>query len=348
MAESRFAERSWGITTYVVVADSTMGGDPQTTLAIVTKDRFYSTVETLLQLDFDAFAEILVVDDSEADTLREWCASKPVTWVRGPGVNIQAARNEALSRCTSEYISFVDDDVLLPTDFGSRVVDAFDSRPEAVAVGGPTLSNNVEDARNLCYREKMSVNPYTGTVHDDSYRWEPKDRVRVGLLKGANMSFRADVLRKIGGFNPRFGGPAQREETDVMVRIGEYGEIVYDPDLVCFHKQLGSDAQSSDGEFDEEFIEWRFRNHGYFVARNFGMRTWLLGLFSILLRVCGNPESLMQLVYRRLVLAQKFSVVQCFVAYREGLSRAANEDSTEETNVISSDISTSHGNETED
>jgi len=299
-----------------------MGGDPRTTLVIVTMDRFESLVETILQVEVDEFAEVLVIDDSEASDLRKWCATKRVTWMQGPGENIQAARNCALHRCSSEYISFVDDDVLLPTNFGSRVVDAFESHPDAVVVGGPTISNNVEEARNVCYREKMSINTYTGTVHDDSYRWVPEQPVQVDLLKGANMSFRTEALKEIGGFDTRFGGPAQREETDVMVRIRRLGDIVYDPSLHCFHKQRGSDAQSTGGEFNEEFITWRFRNHGYFVAKNFGTRTWILGLLSILVRVCGNPESLLQLVYRRTMLDQTFGVARCFVAYREGLSRA--------------------------
>jgi len=314
-----------------------MAGDSRTTLVIATMDRFRSPVETLLQVKFDEFADVLVVDDSESDDLRKWCASRPVTWIRGPDENVQAARNHALDRCSSEYISFVDDDVLLPTDFGARVVETFESHPDAVVVGGPTLSNNVEEARNRCYREKMTVNPYTGTVHDDSYRWVPEQPVQVGLLKGANMSFRTDVLRQIGGFDTHFGGPAQREETDVMVRIRRLGEILYDPSLRCFHKQRGSDAQSVDDEFDEEFIEWRFRNHGYFAAKNFGTRTWFLGLLSMLVRVCGNPESLVQLAYRRIVLSQRFSVARCFLAYGDGLSSAKEIDSADGTGVVQRD-----------
>jgi len=33
-----------------------MGSDPRTTLVIATKGRFHTTVETLLQVDFDEFA----------------------------------------------------------------------------------------------------------------------------------------------------------------------------------------------------------------------------------------------------------------------------------------------------
>lgn len=298
-----------------------MSDGADVTLVVATKDRAASTVETLSQLRLADFGDVLLVDDSDGEALRRWARTEPVTWLRGPGRNLQAARNVALQRCSTPIISYVDDDVLLPTDFARRVARVFDAHPEAVVVGGPTLSTNVEDARNRCYGPKMAINPYTGTVHDDSYRWIPDEPQHVGLLKGANMSFRTDALAEIGGFDTRYGGPAQREETDVMARICELGDVLYHPELGCYHKQRGSDRQAGGGGFDSSFIEWRFKNHGYFVAKNFGSVAWLLGLLSIATRICGNPESLVQLVYRRVALGQTFSVANCLRAYVEGYFR---------------------------
>ncbi|MEF8824981.1 MAG: glycosyltransferase [Halapricum sp.] len=282
------------------------------TLAVVTMDRLESVVETLLQLDLGAFGEVFVVDDSAGDDVREWCADRPVSYRRGPGENRQAARNIAIEECTTELLAFVDDDVLLPTDFADRVAAVFDAHPEAIAVGGPTLSLAVEGARNFCYRERMSVSPLTGTVHDDSYRWVPDAPKRVGLLKGANMCFVRSALEDIGGFDTQYGGPAQREETDVVVRLRRDGTVVYDPDLACFHKQTGGAA------FGSDFIEWRFRNHGYFVRKNFGRLPFVLGFLSVFVRLCGNPESLLQLGFRRVALRQRFAIGACLWAYLEG------------------------------
>jgi len=282
------------------------------TLAIVTMDRLRLTVETLSQLDLDAFGEVLVVDDSTDDRLRDWCEGRPISHFPGPGENLQAARNVAIERCETPLIAFVDDDVLLPTDFAARVADAFDRNPDAVAIGGPTLSTAVQKARDLCYREKMAVDRWTGTVHDDSYRWIPDVSRRTDLLKGANMAFDHHYLKLIGGFDTGYGGPAQREETDVCVRISDYGEIVYDPSLLCFHKQSGS------GSAIASRIEWRFRNHGYFVYKNFGPLVFVLGFVTLFLRICGNPDSIVQLLFRRTVLGQEFSALRCLAAYLGG------------------------------
>jgi len=287
------------------------------TLAITTMDRLKETVETLLQLDLSEFREVIIIDDSSDSTLQEWCRGRSVTHQWGPGVNLPKARNYALRRCDSRLLMFADDDVLLPTDLATSVASSFNKHPSAVAVGGPTLSPAVESARNLCYRKKMRVSSTTGTVHDDSYRWIPESSHRVELLKGANMCFRTSYLRSIGGFDPNYGGPAQREDTDICVRLREHGNIVYDPSLKCFHKQTGNKGFSSDA------LKWRFRNHGYFVRKNFGLSVAILGGISILTRICGNPDSLVQLLFRRILLKQEFDMVQCFQAYFEGIRHAS-------------------------
>lgn len=278
-------------------------------LCIVTRNRFEPTVETLLQVDLTLFDDVIIVDDSDDSRLHSWCQDKPISYYRGPKHNRQAARNLAIEQCETEFMAFVDDDVLLPTDFAERIRDAFERHPDAVAIGGPTLSNAPEKARDICYRKKIAVNRWTGTVHDDSYRWIPDHAVEVGLLKGANMVLRRDALEAIGGFDTTYGGPAQREETDVCVRVADRGRIMYDPELICFHKQTGG------SEFSASHIEWRFKNHGYFVRKNFGDTVFLLGFLSLFARLCGNPESLPQLVFRRVVLRQSFSILRCLYFY---------------------------------
>lgn len=286
---------------------------PTVTLAIATKDRFEPTVETLSQLRLEAFDEVLVIDDSADDRLETWCRGRPIAHYRGPGVNMQAARNSAIERCETDVISFVDDDVLLPVDFADRLRSTFRRFPSAAAAGGPALSSAPSRARDLCYRGRMEVSRLTGTVYDDSYRWVPEAPTAVGLLKGANMSFRRDALEAIGGFDRRFGGASQREETDVCVRIREHGGIVCDPELRCFHKQMG------EAGFDQEHLEWRFRNHRHFVEKNFGPIPTVLGFLSLFARLCGNPDSLPQLLFRRLVLGQSVSISGCLRAYVDGI-----------------------------
>ena len=288
--------------------------EPTVTLAIVTMDRFELTVETLLQVDLTAFEEVIIVDDSTDTRLEKWCRDEPITYYRGPGINMQAARNVAIERCETDVIAFVDDDVLLPSDFADRLRTAYERNPHAAAIGGPPLSSAPSRARDLCYRERMAVSRFTGTVYDDSYRWVPEAPTSVGLLKGANMSFRRCALEEIGGFDLRYGGASQLEETDVCVRIKAHGELVLDPSLLCFHKQIGGSG------FNQEMMEWRFRNHRYFIEKNYGLPIVYLAFISLFIRPCGNPDSILQLLFRKLLLSQQISIIGCLRAYSEGIN----------------------------
>jgi GT2 family glycosyltransferase len=281
------------------------------TLAIVTMDRFNSVVETLLQVDLEAFDQVIVIDDSTDRELQSWTEPYRIEYIRGPEENMQAARNLAIRHSDSDIISFVDDDVLLPTDFASRVRRAFMRNQDAVAVGGPCIAPTTNKAAKLCYRKRMAVSRF-GTIYDDSHEWIPSTQQKVDLLHGANMSFKTQFLSKVGGFDVKYGGSSQREESDVCIRIGEYGDIVYHPELACIHKEEGAtDISRSD-------FNWKFRNHGRFVSKNFGRIAVLGGLISIFLRPCGSPESVFQMLFRKAVLGQDISLTSCIQNYITG------------------------------
>jgi GT2 family glycosyltransferase len=282
------------------------------TVIVPTTNRGGTFFQTMESVNMDRVGEVIVVDDSADDRIYQWCENHSVTYCDGPGVNLPMARNRGIREASTDIVTFIDDDVTLPPGFVDNVADAFNRFPDAVAIGGPALSKNVRSARNRCYRELMRVNSLTGTVHDDSYRWVPETPQQVGLLKGANMSFRRDVLEAIGGFDTRYKDSCQREETDVCVRIARHGDIMYDPLLQCHHEQVGN------LKGDESHIYSRFYNHGYFVKKNFGSATFVLGLLSIVFRVCGNPDSFLQLGYRKFVLDEGINIVECVQSYIHG------------------------------
>ena len=281
-------------------------------LSIVTKDRYEDFVETVLQIDLEDFDEVIIVDDSDDDKTKKWCEQYPISYRRGPGINMQAARNVAISESESEIICFIDDDVILPTNFAERIRKSYQTHTNAVAIGGPCLTPSTNEAADLCYSKGMDINKL-GVLDDSSYKWTPDRPAEVDFLHGANMSFRRKLLHQIGGFDTAYGGASQLEETDVCVRISEYGDVIYDPNLNCLHKEKGTENLSR-----EEF-NWKFKNHGRFVTKNFGTATALLGLVSLLFRLCGSPESIYQMLYRRFILNQNISLLGCISGYMQGV-----------------------------
>jgi GT2 family glycosyltransferase len=288
-----------------------VANSPTVGLALVTKDRFSDTVETILQLDIAAFDEAVIVDDSEDDRLRAWASNHEIAYVDGPGVNMQAARNVAIKELTTDIITFIDDDVYCPSNFADRIRNGFKNEPNLVALGGPCPSVRPKPDRGVCNFSSLTISK-TGTIYGDASKLIPDEPIEVDTLRGANMSFRREILEEIGGFDTEYGGHSQREETDVCVRFSEFGRIRYDPDLRCYHKEQGN-------EFNEELFNWRFRNHARFVRKNFGLTAGLLGFFGLFLRLCGSPESIYQLLFEKFVLHRDLSITGCLGSYLRGL-----------------------------
>ena len=281
-------------------------------LALVTKDRYLDTVETLLQLDLSGFDEVVLVDDSEDDRLADWCAGwDEIEHSRGPGINMQTARNQAVAELATDVVTFVDDDVYCRADFADVIRRRFDNREGLVALGGPCPPVVSRTGFSVCSRSSLTISK-TGTIYGDASELVPDEPIEVDTLRGANMSFRRAALERIGGFDENYGGHSQREETDVLVRISELGTVLYDPELRCFHKERGA-------EFSKELFNWRFRNHGRFVRKNFGILAGLGGFAGLFFRLCGSPESVYPLVFEKYVLQRELSVTGCLVNYLKGL-----------------------------
>lgn len=283
-------------------------------LAIVTKDRFLDTVETLLQLDLTKFDEVVVVDDSETSELEKWCKKEQlITYQVGPGENMQAARNKAISSLSTDIITFIDDDVYCPEDFADRVRYMFGEDDQLVAAGGPCPPVASQTDYGVCDISTLSITAI-GTIYGDASKLKPNRPIYVDTLKGANMSFCREILEEIGGFDTGYGGHSQREETDVFVRISEHGRICYDPRLLCYHKERGD-------EFTPELFTWRFRNHGRFVRKNFGQIAAILSFFSVFIRLCGSPESIYQLTFEKYVQKRPVPITRCLYNYVYGSLR---------------------------
>lgn len=286
--------------------DTTVG------LAIVTMDRFVDTVETLLQIDLTKFEQVLVVDDSSGEKLETWCETKEgIRYQRGPQENMQAARNQAINSLSTEVVTFIDDDVYCPEDFGDRVRSRFEEGDDLVAAGGPCPPVAEQTDYGVCDFSTLSITG-VGTIYGDASTLIPEEAIYVDTLKGANMSFLRETLREIGGFDTGYGGHSQREETDVFARISEFGRICYDPNLLCYHKEKGD-------EFTPELFTWRFRNHGRFVRKNFGLSASVLAFFMLFFRLCGSPESVYQLVFEKYVQKRPVPISKCILSFFIGV-----------------------------
>lgn len=219
-----------------------MASLPTISVVIITRDRPRVAAHVLAALRRQTVGplETLVVDTSREPADGERLAREfpEVRLLSFPnGVNSMPwSRNIAVSAAHGEVVAYLDDDAIPAPDWlehlrapyadaavmavGGRVVEGMDL-PEDAQAGQPVA--RLED---------------DGSVTGDFNLVVPRP-VDVDHIKGCNMSFRGEALRRVGGFDENYTGACHREETDVCLRLRRAGmRIVYTSDAVVDHKVI--------------------------------------------------------------------------------------------------------------
>ena len=243
---------------------------PTLSIIVPTLNRgpvFRRTVGHVLDQSFTDF-ELIVVDQSdqpERANNEAFLRAKGDTrlrYIQVPRKNLPNARNEGLALARGQIILFLDDDVvLLGDDFLDAHVDAYAD----ASVGGVTgrtierwlRSNSADTAMRVTWGGRTIIN-LAGT-----------SRTTVAGLKGANMSFRADLFEQLGGFDRNFVGSAILEDVDFSFRASAAGwRLIFEPRAELLHLSAASGGVRVADEIARE--GWRFQLTCYFVLKHRG------------------------------------------------------------------------------
>ncbi|GAT72217.1 glycosyltransferase family 2 protein [Microbacterium hydrocarbonoxydans] len=180
------------------------------------------------------------------------------------------SRNEALLHVHGELISFLDDDVVVSPGWRRGIVEAFATDPAPDAVAGRT--------RNLLPGEEVYDLP-VGRLRDDGTLTAGFASLPGGMLDvdhgiGANMSFRREIVARLGGFRDDYPGTAMREDTDMFLRVKRLGgRTVFAPDAAVDHLPA---PHVKGRRFDTRYKLYGRRNHMVLLARYAGLGSPLL------------------------------------------------------------------------
>jgi glycosyltransferase involved in cell wall biosynthesis/GT2 family glycosyltransferase len=180
--------------------------------------------------------EIVLVIDHAPELLEEarrrWPDLKIVANREQQGLS--GARNTGVAEASGDVVAFLDDDAIAQPDWLRHLADAYED-PNVLGAGGAVRPRWVEGKPGWFPPEFDWV---VGCTHSGM----PRERSPVRNLVGANMSFRREPLREVGGFSHELGRvgtlPVGCEETDLSIRIGQRwprAEILYDPAAVVDH-----------------------------------------------------------------------------------------------------------------
>ncbi|MCO4272852.1 glycosyltransferase [Pseudarthrobacter sp. HLT3-5] len=180
--------------------------------------------------------EVLVVIDHNEDLyerLTEIVDDVTVVESSGPR-GLSGARNTGVGLADSDIVAFLDDDAEAAPDWLERLLALYDD-PDVLAVGG-RVEPVWETGRPGYFGEELDW------IVGCSHRGMPKVASEVRNVIGANMSFRLEALRQVGGFNLSLGRqgtlPLGCEETEICIRsrMGSPGSrIVYEPAALVRH-----------------------------------------------------------------------------------------------------------------
>jgi len=216
----------------------------QITAAICTYDRYdvlEKAIESLCQQTLDSNQYKIIIVDNSPDHQkakafgRTFKKNHQIDYLIEKKVGLSNARNVAFQNCSSEYITYIDDDAIAKEDYLEKILFAF-NKHKANIVGG-----RVDP---IWSRERP---PWLGDDllgHVSVVNWGGKLRIAQAeeWFAGTNVAFSVESLKETGGFSTNLGRKGNgkillsNEESELINSIKEKdGVIVYQPEAIVDH-----------------------------------------------------------------------------------------------------------------
>ncbi|MBC3839851.1 glycosyltransferase [Streptacidiphilus sp. 4-A2] len=189
--------------------------------------------------------EVLVVDNAPADDSAEALVRGHypgrVRYLREPVAGLARAHNRALTEVRGRITAFTDDDTLVDRHWPAALAEAFAARERIGCVTGLILPAELETRTQAELQQHGGYGkgfaPRTWSLAEPP--GDPLFPFTAGRFgSGANMAYRTDLLRRIGGFDPATA-PAPRHGGDDLLgflrALTAGAELGYRPDAVVWH-----------------------------------------------------------------------------------------------------------------
>jgi O-antigen biosynthesis protein len=228
---------------------------PELTVLIPSRerpDRLRTCVESILDCAYPADRVRVIIADNAPETGRTRdladelarTSGGRVSYVREDAPGSASARNRGLTVVETDIVAMTDDDVVVDRHWLTEIARAFAAHPEAGAVSGLLWPTELETPAQLWFEQYGGFSRgFERRVFDLGANRPPDEPLypwNAGLFgTGNNFSFRTQVLREIGGFDPALGNgtPALGGvDSEVLLRTILSGhQIVYEPRAIAHH-----------------------------------------------------------------------------------------------------------------
>lgn len=222
---------------------------PHVSVVIATHNRpelLRQCLDSLLRIDSPRY-EVLVVDNAPAGDdakilIRERYADQ-VRYLREPVAGLARAHNLGLAAARGELVAFTDDDTLVDRNWLTAIGAAFAEDRRTGCVTGLILPAELETAAQAALQRHggyhKGFTPRRWSL--DQPGGDPLFPFTAGQFgSGANMAFRTQLLRALGGFDPATGvGTPAHGGDDLLAffRVVTGGHVLaYRPDALVWHR----------------------------------------------------------------------------------------------------------------
>lgn len=185
--------------------------------------------------------EIIVINNNSTDRTELICKQfeqeNPninYTYKEEENQGLSYARNRGILESKSPLIAFIDDDAYLDENYLKNVVNFFEEKENACAIGGKILLHYLIDEPKWVSKYLASLLGYFN-LGDEEFQFTAKSYPR-----GSNMVFKKSLFNEVGFFNTDLGRKGNQliggEEKEIFQRIYKTKkEVYYLPQAIVYH-----------------------------------------------------------------------------------------------------------------
>jgi len=241
-------------------------------IIIITYNRPYSALLLAKKIRMlDSKIEIIIVDQDRSSKI----TSKEIKLFGIKYLNLKkpsvaTSRNKGIEKAKGEIIIFFDDDVEITKKTIHEHIKSY-SNKKVVGVAGRAINDNDKLPKNLGV-ETGKTN-FLGTKFSLNF-WSTKEQC-VDFPYGCNMSFRKNILLKVGMFDQKYD--KYFEEVDLGARLKKNHYLIkFEPKALVYHHQA-----KAGGSRISHANEIFYNHYGYYLAKNV---VFPFSLISLLIR----------------------------------------------------------------
>ncbi|MFC3531901.1 glycosyltransferase [Vogesella facilis] len=188
---------------------------------------------------------VFVVDNSPTNKFQELCLSFGAQYIHTPSNPGFGASHNLAKEKFPDYDTYliVNPDVHFSSDDAIKLIDFINKNHDVVCVV-PKVIYPDGQLQRLCKLLPSPLNLFVRRFAkkladklDNNFelRWFSYNvAVAIPYASGCFMAVRAEIFRKIGGFDERFF--MYLEDTDLSRRLSQHGKIIFYPDAIITHE----------------------------------------------------------------------------------------------------------------